>query len=91
MSKTDWARVDALTDADIEAALQDDPDAVLLEPYALGTFVIYRDTDGLFRWHLSLPNGQLLASSSEGYATIAASKESIALLRAVASAPAVKS
>ena len=26
-SRTDWARVDALTDADIEAAIRDDPDA----------------------------------------------------------------
>lgn len=25
--RTDWARVDALTDADIEAAIRDDPDA----------------------------------------------------------------
>jgi len=25
-SKTDWARVDAMTDADIEAAMRDDPD-----------------------------------------------------------------
>jgi uncharacterized protein (DUF4415 family) len=25
-SRTDWARVDALTDADIEAAMRDDPD-----------------------------------------------------------------
>jgi uncharacterized protein (DUF4415 family) len=26
-AQTDWARVDALTDADIEAAVRDDPDA----------------------------------------------------------------
>lgn len=26
--RTDWARVDALTDAEIEAAVRDDPDAV---------------------------------------------------------------
>lgn len=25
-SKTDWARVDAMTDADVEAAMRDDPD-----------------------------------------------------------------
>ncbi len=29
--KTDWARVDALTDAEIEAAVRDDPDAVPLD------------------------------------------------------------
>ncbi len=29
--KTDWARVDALTDEDIEGAVQDDPDAVPLD------------------------------------------------------------
>jgi uncharacterized protein (DUF4415 family) len=27
-TKTDWARVDALTDEEIEAAVRDDPDAV---------------------------------------------------------------
>jgi len=29
--KTDWKRVDALTDKDIEAAVHDDPDAVPLD------------------------------------------------------------
>ena len=29
--KTDWARVDALTDAEIAAAVRDDPDAVPLD------------------------------------------------------------
>jgi uncharacterized protein (DUF4415 family) len=29
--KTDWARVDAMTDAEIEAAVRNDPDAVPLD------------------------------------------------------------
>ncbi len=31
MSLTDWARVDALTDAEIEAAAREDPDTILLD------------------------------------------------------------
>jgi hypothetical protein len=30
--KTDWARIDALTDHDIAAAVAQDPDSFLLEP-----------------------------------------------------------
>ena len=31
--KTDWARIDALTDEEIEAAVASDPDAALLEDF----------------------------------------------------------
>jgi uncharacterized protein (DUF4415 family) len=42
-SQTDWARVDALTDEDIEAAVRDDPDAppiVDAEWFASATLVM---------------------------------------------------
>ena len=55
-SKSDWARVDAMTDADIEAAMRDDPDwaafrdidwskVVAVYPIAKGAISIRLDKD----------------------------------------------
>jgi len=34
---------------------------------AMPKFEIYKDTAGKFRWRLKAPNGEIIASSGEGY------------------------
>jgi uncharacterized protein YegP (UPF0339 family) len=45
-------------------------------------FEIYRDHQGLFRWRLRAPNGQIIADSGEGYATRSNAKRAAENVRA---------
>jgi uncharacterized protein YegP (UPF0339 family) len=66
---TDWARVRALTDDEIEQAIRDDPDTFAMAdgdvPPVRG--LIFKDPQGLWRWRLIAPTGEAIADSPRGY------------------------
>ncbi|MFN7173613.1 MAG: YegP family protein [Thermaurantiacus tibetensis] len=51
------------------------------------TFELYRDRRGEWRWRLKHANGNILATSSEGYRAKADAAKSIENVKASASAP----
>ena len=48
----------------------------------MGTFHLYRDKRGEFRWRLRARNGRIIADGSEGYAQKGSCEHGIALVRA---------
>jgi len=44
-------------------------------------FELYKDKKGEFRWRLVASNGQAIASSGEGYTTMASAKAGIASVK----------
>ena len=80
---TDWDRVRALTDREIEEAIRDDPDTFALEEGDVPPFqgLIYRDREGKWRWRLLGPNGEAVADSPRGYADRAEVDRAIQALR----------
>ena len=53
-----------------------------------GKFEVYEDQGGKFRWRLKASNGQIIASSGQGFADKRAARDAIdAVKRAVADAP----
>ena len=51
------------------------------------TFHLYTDKAGEWRWRLKHSNGNILATSSEGYSTKAAAQKCIENVKASADAP----
>ena len=49
-----------------------------------GTFELYRDRAGEYRWRLRAPNGKIIADSAEGYVNKADAERGIALVRRLA-------
>jgi len=47
----------------------------------MARFVIYKDTQGEFRWRFHANNGQILAESSEGYNNRANCQHGIILIK----------
>jgi len=45
------------------------PYAKVIVLSTMAKFEIYKDTAGKFRWRLKAPNGQIIATSGEGYET----------------------
>lgn len=86
-SRTDWARVKALTDAEIDAAIACDPDAYALETETHGRtgsayhYEVFEETAGKYRWRLVGANGQAMALSHESYASKAAARKAIGAMR----------
>lgn len=89
-SRTDWERLRALTDDQLDAAIDLDPDSFAQTDIekigrsgASANYLVYRDRAGKFRWRLRGANGDVLAVSPEGYATRQAVEDAIAQLRDV--------
>lgn len=87
-SATDWHRIRALTDDEIEAAVASDPDSYLLDgPEHLGRagasyrYMLYRDPAGDWRWRLVSSNGGILAVGAQAYPTREALAEAISTLK----------
>lgn len=51
------------------------------ESESVGTFVVYKDKAGEFRWRLKARNGKVIAIGGEGYATKSSCLDSIELVR----------
>ncbi len=66
---TDWKRVRALTDEEIEEAIRNDPDTFALEEGEVPPFqgLTFRDPQGRWRWRLIGPSGEAIADSPRGY------------------------
>lgn len=47
----------------------------------MGTFTIYRDAAGGFRWRLTASNNRITADSGEGYTTKAACVQAVARVK----------
>ncbi len=86
-STTDWAKVKALGDAEIDAAISADPDAYPLDRETLGRagsayqYVVFKVAERRFRWRLVGANGLSLASSEQDFPTAEAARGAIADLR----------
>jgi uncharacterized protein YegP (UPF0339 family) len=87
-SRTDWARLRALTDAEIEAAVAGDPDSY---PIAQGEeigrkgasfrYQIYRDPGDTWRWRLLSAQGEVMAVGGQGFPSRKEVQAAIATLR----------
>jgi uncharacterized protein YegP (UPF0339 family) len=86
-SKTDWNRVIALTDADIDAAIDSDADAYAIAGPQLGhsgseyQYRIVRQKSGGWRWILVARDGAVLATSATALTSREAAQAAIAGLR----------
>ena len=87
-SRTDWVRLRALTDEEIELAIAADPDAYPVEETDLigrrkgsYSYQLYRDTAGNWRWALRSADGQVLAVSGKAFASRADAERAITELR----------
>lgn len=45
------------------------------------SFLIFKDTDGQFRWHYQASNHKRIAASGEGYHNLADCEHALALIR----------
>lgn len=54
------------------------------------TFTLYADKVGEWRWRLTHSNGNILATSSEGYSSKAAAQKCIENVKACADSPVVE-
>jgi uncharacterized protein YegP (UPF0339 family) len=87
-SLTDWARLRALTDEEIETAIAGDPDSYAIEQgEELGRkgasfrYQIYRDPGESWRWRLVSANGEILAVGGQGFPSRKAVAAAISSLR----------
>ena len=84
---TDWAKLRALSDAEIDTAIAEDVGAYPLEAETLGRvesayhYQIFRDGKG-YRWRLISAQGDVLANSPEAFLSKSAVTKAIAGLRA---------
>lgn len=94
--QTDWDRVAALTDAEIDAAIAADTDCYALSELEVASsstvavsggqasYVIRRMENGRFRWFLISAKGEILAASYEAAATVEEAQAGIMALRTAA-------
>jgi uncharacterized protein YegP (UPF0339 family) len=86
-SATDWQRIKALTDREIDAAIADDADSYAVSAMGLGhqkgryTYNLYRDKDGAWHWQVVAQDGRILAAAAGGLATRELAQAAIAELR----------
>lgn len=86
-TRTDWARLRSLTDADIDAAIADDPDSYRVDTDLIGrrggsyAYQLYADSKGTWRWALRSAAGEVLAVSGKSFATRASAEAALAELR----------
>jgi uncharacterized protein YegP (UPF0339 family) len=87
-SRTDWARLRALTDVEIEAAIAGDPDSYsFAQGEEIGRkgasfrYQIYRDPGDSWRWRLLSAQGEILAVGGQGFPSRKDVQAAIAALR----------
>lgn len=68
---TDWARLDAMTEDDIERAIEDDPEWAAFndvsELQKRAGFSLFRGPDDQWRWLLSDKSGAVIGQSTVAY------------------------
>jgi uncharacterized protein YegP (UPF0339 family) len=87
-SRTDWARLRALTDEEIETAIAADPDSYeLTSSDLLGRngasfrYEIYKDSRRGWRWRLLSADGDVLALGAQAYSSRNDVEAAILMLR----------
>jgi uncharacterized protein YegP (UPF0339 family) len=87
-SLTDWARIRALTDDEIDAAIASDPDSYSIdEAELLGRkgasyrYELYSDKAGAWRWRLLAADGNVLAVSGQAFPSRQSVEKAIGTLR----------
>ncbi len=88
---TDWNRVRALTDRDIDAAIADDPDAATLSDTEIARYQVAQvryeithGTDDRFHWRMIDQHGAVMAQDGGGFGSRTAA---LAAVEAVRQAP----
>ena len=70
-SLTDWARLDAMTEDDIERAIEDDPEWAAFNDVSdlqkRAGFSLFRGPDDQWRWLLSDQSGLVIGQSTVAY------------------------
>lgn len=70
-SLTDWARLDAMTEDDIERAIEEDPDWAAFNDVSdlqkRAGFSLFRGPDDQWRWLLSDKTGAVIGQSTVAY------------------------
>jgi uncharacterized protein YegP (UPF0339 family) len=84
--RTDWLRVRALTDEQIDAAIAADPDSFAMGDKQEGdqtkfVYLVYSDSVGKWRWRLEGSDGRVMAYGAETYATQKDAARAVAILR----------
>lgn len=87
-SRTDWGRLGALTDDEIDAEIAADPDSyALFDRELLGReggsfrYEIYHDGAGRWQWRLLSSNGEVLARSGQSFPSRGALNASLGAMR----------
>jgi uncharacterized protein YegP (UPF0339 family) len=87
-SQTNWARLRALAEEEIETAIAGDPDSYSIdEAELLGRkgasyrFEIYHNRDGVWQWRLLASGGEVLAVSGRAFPSRQSVEGAIASLR----------
>lgn len=87
-SRTDWARLRALTEDEIDEAIAADPDSYAIADHHLlgrrgGSFryEIHRDSAGRWRWTLLSAGGEMLARGAQSFSSRGALEASLGDLR----------
>lgn len=80
---TDWERLRGLTDEEIETAVATDPDSGFVTDDEIRPLrgLIFRDSQGKWRWRLIAPDGRPIADSPGSYADRADVDRAIQALR----------
>ncbi len=87
-TQTDWTRLKALSDDEIDAAIADDADAYALDSELLGRsgsayrYQIYQIAPSHFGWRLVSADGRIFATSQEGFTSESEARSAIAEIRA---------
>jgi len=69
--RTDWERLRAITDEELEAAIAEDRDASISADGESGPIVgmVFKDSRGQWRWRLLNSAGEPIADSPHGYSS----------------------
>ena len=82
-ARTDWTRLQSLSDADIDAAIAGDPDSYPVETDLIGrrggsyAYQLHQDGTGAWRWALRSAAGEVLAVSGKAFASRAAAEAAL--------------
>jgi len=90
--QTDWKRLAAQSEEEIERLARQDSDTIVLRDDELAdlgarrgaeraSYAIYRDKAGAFRWRLVHPSGRIIAEGGEAFETSEHAEAAIARLR----------
>ena len=82
--RTDWVRLGALTDQQIDAAIEGNTDSFAMQTNQMSTarYSVYQDGAGQWRWRLTDAQGQILARSGGSFRSRSAATTALAVVRA---------